>query len=229
MSSDNGSNFTAAERDLQEEVAAINSERVENDMLLEGIEWHFLPPYAPHMGGVWERLVRSVKTTLMALVTDRLLTDEELLSYLAEVEKVLNDRPLTKMGSDPKDDVPITPSDLLLLRGNSSCPAIASDNPLRRRWATVQELANRFYERFTGEYLPTLQGRSKWIKKRPPLRVGDIVLVMDDDTKRGRWPLGLVIETIVSHDDLVRSARVKTGDNIRIRPADRLVFLEHHE
>ena len=63
------------------------------------------------MGGVWERLVKSVKTTLQALVADRLLTDEELLSYLAEVEKVLNDRPLTKMGSDPRDEVPITPSD----------------------------------------------------------------------------------------------------------------------
>ena len=178
---------------------------------------------------MWERLVRSVKTTLQALVTDRLLTDEELLSYLAEVEKVLNDRPHTKMGSDPKDDVPITPSDLLLLRGNSSSPAIASDNPLRRRWATVQDLANRFYERFTREYLPTLQGRQKWVKERPPLRVGDIVLVMDDDTKRGRWPLGLVVETVVSHDGLVRSARVKTGDNIKLRPADRLVFLEHHD
>ena len=113
------------------------------------------------MGGVWERLVRSVKTTLMALVTDRLLTDEELLSYLAEVEKVLNDRPLTKMGSDSRDEVPITPSDLLLLRGNSSRPAIASDSPLRKRWATVQELANRFYERFRKEYMPTLQGRQK--------------------------------------------------------------------
>ena len=52
---------------------------------------------------------------------------------------------------------------------------------------------------------------------------------MDDDTKRGRWPLGLVVETVVSHDGLVRSARVKTGDNIKLRPADRLVFLEHHE
>ena len=227
--SDNGSNFTAAEKELQEEVAALNNERVEHDMLIEAIEWHFIPPYAPHMGGVWERIVRSVKTTLHALVTDRLLTDEELLSYLAEVEKVLNDRPLTKMGSDPRDNVPITPSDLLLLRGNSSCPAIAADNPLRKRWATVQELANRFYERFTREYLPTLQGRSKWVKERPQLRVGDVVLAMDDDTKRGKWPLGLVVETVESHDGRVRSARVKTSSNVRLRPADRLVFLEHHE
>ena len=141
----------------------------------------------------------------------------------------MDDRPLIKMGSDPRDEVPITPSDLLLLRGNSSHPAIASDNPLRKRWATVQDLANRFYERFTREYLPTLQGRSKWVKERPQLRVGDIVLVMDDDTKRGRWPLGLVVEIVESHDGRVRSARVKTGNNVRLRPADRLVFLEHHD
>ena len=137
--SDNGSNFTAAKKELREEVAAINSERVENDMLVEGTSYH----HTHHTWVACGRLVRSVKTTLQALVADRLLTDEELLSYLAEVEKVLNDRPLTKMGSDPKDDVPITPSDLLLLRGNSSNPAIVSDNPLRRRWTTVQDLANR--------------------------------------------------------------------------------------
>ena len=52
---------------------------------------------------------------------------------------------------------------------------------------------------------------------------------MDDDTKRGRWPLGLVVETVVSHDGLVRSAKVKTGDNIKLRPAERLVFSEHDE
>ena len=49
---------------------------------------------------------------------------------------------------------------------------------------------------------------------------------MDDDTKRGRWPLGLVVETVVSHDGLIRSARVRTGDTTKLRPAYRLVFLE---
>ena len=32
------------------------------------IDWRFNPPAASHMGGVWERMVRSVKTCLQAVV-----------------------------------------------------------------------------------------------------------------------------------------------------------------
>ena len=55
------------------------------------------------MGGVWERIVKSVKSVLRQLVGNRLLDDEQLLTFMAEVEKILNDRPLTRMGSDPRD------------------------------------------------------------------------------------------------------------------------------
>ena len=142
---------------------------MQDTALLEHIDWHFTPPYAPHIGGVWERLVKSVKYVLRALVTHRLLTDEELLSFLAEAERIVNDRPLTRASSDPRDPTPLTPSDLLLLRGNPSTPPIADSNPLRRRWATVQALGSEFYKRFVAEYLPTLQERSKWQRERRQL------------------------------------------------------------
>lgn len=32
---------------------------------VHGVEWNFFPPIAPHMGGCWERLLRSVKTILL--------------------------------------------------------------------------------------------------------------------------------------------------------------------
>ena len=227
--SDNGTNFVAADKELKNEIQAINSNRVDQDMLLEAIEWHFNPPHAPHMGGVWERIIQSVKSTLRVLITDRFLTDEELLSFLAEVEKVLNDRPLTRMGSDPNDATPITPNDILLLRRNDCSSSVSENHGIRKRWATVQELANKFYERFESEYLPTLQARAKWTQERPSLREGDIVLVAETEAKRGQWPLGLVVETLNSHDGRVRSAKVKVGNSIRTRPVDKLVFLEHHE
>ena len=198
-------------------------------MLLEGIEWHFLPPYAPHMGGVWERLVGSVKSTLKALVTTRLLTDEELLTFLAEAERVVNDRPITKMSGDPKDPTPLSPSDLLLLRGNASSSTIADTNPLRRRWAIVQDLASTFYERFLAEYLSSQQPRSKWQRERPAIRVNDVVLVAEEDLPRGQWPLGIVVEAVTSEDGRVRSARVRVAGKERLRSVDKLVYLEHYD
>ena len=226
MFSDNGSNFVAADKELADEIQAINSLKTDNEMLRIGVKWNFIPPRAPHMGGAWERLVKSVKETLKGLITRRLLDDEELRTYLTEAEKILNDRPLTRMGSHVKDPVPLTPSDLLLLKRNSADTAIADDNPLRKRWTIVQDLANKFFERFTDEYLPALQERSKWIRKRRNIQANDVVLVVTEEVKRGQWPLGLVIEPIVSDDGLVRSAIVKVGNKEFKRPVNKLIFLE---
>ena len=175
------------------------------------------------MGGVWERLIRSVKKILKHLVGDRLLTDEELVSFMCEAEKIMNDRPLTRMGSDPRDDTPLTPNHLLLLRSNVSVPDTEA-NHIRRRWQTVQRIANRFYERFLSEYVPELQVRSKWSSTKENLRVNDIVLVADDDTPRGQWPLGIIVEVELSGDNLVRAAIVRCNGKEKRRPIHNSYF-----
>ena len=226
--SDNGTNFVAADKELSDEIQAINTKKLKDDMLLEAIEWNFNPPHAPHMGGAWERLIRSVKGILRHLIGERLLNDEELVSFLCETEKILNDRPLTRMGSDPRDPTPLTPSHLLLLRGNDSSPNTES-NHVRRRWQVIQAIANRFFERFISEYIPQLQVRSKWARTKENIRINDVVLVADDDAPRGKWPLGIVVEVETSSDGLVRSAKVRTNNKVKRRPINKLVFLEHHE
>ena len=180
------------------------------------------------MGGVWERMVRSVKELLRHLVGDRLLTDEELQSFMCEAENILNDRPLTRMGSDARDETPLTPSDLLLLRGNS-CLSNTEAHNIRRRWQVIQQLANRFYERFVSEYIPELQVRRKWTTEKENLKRGDVVLVAEEDTARGKWPLGVVTGVEVSADGLVRAATVRTNDKEKRRPIHKLVLLERHD
>ncbi|XP_062704550.1 uncharacterized protein LOC134286873 [Aedes albopictus] len=51
-------------------------------------EWHFNPPSAPHMGGVWERKVRSIKDALKVLACHDKLDDEGLLTLLAEASMI---------------------------------------------------------------------------------------------------------------------------------------------
>ena len=196
-------------------------------MLLEAIEWSFNPPHAPHMGGAWERLIRSVKDILRHLVGDRLLTDEELLSFMCEVEKIMNDRPLTRMGSDVRDPTPLTPNHLLLLRGNDSLSSTEA-NQVRRRWQVIQSIANSFYERFLSEYLPQLQVRSKWTTTKENLNVNDLVLIMEEDTPRGQWPMGVVSEVEHSSDGLVRAATIRCNNKEKRRPIHKLVLLERH-
>ena len=74
------------------------------------------------MGGVWERLIRSVRRILRASLHDRIVNDEALLTFMAEVERILNDRPLTRQENHPDDLEPLTPSKLVLLRSNQEIP-----------------------------------------------------------------------------------------------------------
>ena len=57
-----------------------------------------------HAGRVWERIIRSIKRILTALTTEQTLDDEASSTLLAEVEIILNDRPLVR-GEGQVDDL----------------------------------------------------------------------------------------------------------------------------
>ena len=44
-------------------------------------------------------------------------------------------------------------------------------------------------------YLQTMQSRQKWQVQQKNFAVDDVVLVYDEHTPRGKWPLGRVVET----------------------------------
>ena len=70
---------------------------------------------------------------------------------------------ILKDTNDPNDLDPLTPSQLLLLRPNSSLPSTHLGNlvPYRKRWKQSQYLANVSWKRWLKEYLPILQERQK--------------------------------------------------------------------
>ena len=84
--SDNGTNFVGAEREFAEYVAAWNKERIEEHLIQQGIRWNFNPPAAPHFGGVWERLVRSCKKAMYAVLGNRSVTEDVLSTTMCIVE-----------------------------------------------------------------------------------------------------------------------------------------------
>jgi len=119
---------------------------------------------------------------------------------MGEVERILNDRPLTPPTCDSKDPEPLTPSKLLLLRLNVCVSPVESDAVHvygSKRWKQAQCLADIFWKRWTREYLPTLQDKLKWLRPRPNLSVGDLVLVIGENSPRGHWPKGVVHEVFL--------------------------------
>ena len=167
---------------------------------------------------------------MKVLLKEQPLNDEGLLTLLAEVESIINGRPITKVSDDPKDSDALTPNHLLLLRSGTSLPPglfVKGDNYSRRRWRQVQYLADVFWRRWLREYLPALQERQKWGAAKRNFAVNDIVLVFDDTVPRSSWLLGRVLEVHSNKKDgLVRSVKVKTKTSTLVRPIDKLVLLE---
>lgn len=185
---------------------------------------------APHMGGAWERLVRSVKKALHNTLKERAPGEETLLTALAEAEYTVNSRPLTHVTADPEEEEPLTPNHFLI-GSASGRPHLAHFKPqeeevcLRQQWRIAQQLADMFWRRWLREYTPTLAQRRKWREKVEPIKEGDLVLLHDPTLPRNQWPRGRVTGVITGADGQVRAARIKTATREYTRPAVKIIVL----
>lgn len=177
-------------------------------------------PSASHMGGVWERQIRTVRNVLSSLLQDfgSQLDDEGLRTLFCEAMAIVNSRPLTISNlHDPFAPEPITPNHLLTMKSKVVLPPPGEfqtpDLYCRRRWRRIQYLANEFWTRWRKEYVQILQTRTKWSSTRRNIQIGDVVIVKDDNLPRNQWHLGRVIDTYASEDGLVRSVRLAIGDS----------------
>jgi len=133
------------------------------------------------------------------------------------VSAVVNSRPLTVENlNDPFSSDPLTPNHLLTMKSKVLLPPpgkfVKPDLYLHRRWRRVQYIVNEFWSRWRKEYLNLLQTRSKWIQTRRNVKVGDIVMVKDDNMPRNQWKIAKVQRTIPSADGLVRKVAVKVAN-----------------
>ena len=65
-----------------------------------GVQWTFNLEKAPWWGGIFERLVQSVKRCLRKIIGQAKFTYDELNTALIEVEGIINSCPLTYVSSD---------------------------------------------------------------------------------------------------------------------------------
>ena len=218
---DNGTNFVGGRRELETALDELSMNKLQRELLKDEcdlVEFRMNPPRASHMGGIWERQIRSARAVLTSLldVHGQHLDDELLRTLMTEAESVVNSRPLSYCSMTDTNPVePITPSQLLTLKSKVvlTPPGRFHDADVyaRQRWRRVQHLASLFWTRWRREVLPTLQERRKWTRAGPNLEEGDIVLVADDSAPRNSWPLGRVLKTYPSADRLVRSVQIRLG------------------
>ncbi|XP_053968803.1 uncharacterized protein LOC128870229 [Anastrepha ludens] len=228
--SDNATNFVGADRKLRELRDAFEAQQTEVQKYAtdEGFTFAFIPPRAPHFGGLWEAAVKSAKHLLVRAIGNALLTAEELQTLLVEVEAVLNSRPLVPLSQDPNDGEALTPAHLLVgcpLRALS--PAQVSMGPRRccDRWQLVCCLKQQFWRLWSRNYLLGLQQRSKWLHPKRNLELNDLVLVQEDNAPPQQWVLGRVAAIVTGQDGKVRVADVATKAGVIKPPVHKLAVL----
>ena len=116
-----------------------------------------------------------------------MLNDESFRTLLAEVECIVNSRPLTVENLEDQSSLPLTPNTILTMKSKIILPPPGifqqEDMYCRKRWRQVQHLANEFWTRWRKEY-------------------------EDQNLPRNQWPLARVAEVFPSDDGLVRRVRL---------------------
>ena len=195
---DNGTNFVGAEREVEEYVAALNKEGIEEHLVQRGISWKFNPPAAPFSLGVWERFLRRCEKTMYAVLGNRSVREDVLSTTMCIVEETLKARPLTPVSSDVNDLEAMTPNHFLLGNRNVCLPYLLCVEVIvdhRKLFRQTQAYANLIWYRFREKRLPTLNNRQKRrSKSNETLKEGDLVQLVDDSHKRGYYNQSRVTE-----------------------------------
>ena len=173
--------------------------------------------------------MKSAKAAMKQVLHNVTVNDEILVTAMTEVEALLNARPLTHVPVDPSEPEVLTPNHFLLGRASANLApvfVVNGDICLRKQWRTAQVLVNQFWRRWIKEYAPYLTERRKWGTERRNLEENDVVLVVDQNSPRGIWPLARVVRALPGPDGRVRTALVKTRTGEYVRPVAKLCLLE---
>ena len=173
--------------------------------------------------------MKSCKSALRSVLLNQTVTDEVLSTVIAEVSVLLNSRPMTHISIDPSDLEPLTPNHFLLGRPQPDLPPAPfvepTNKPTKKQWRHAQALTDQFWRRWMEEYVPSLIERRKWNRPNQHIQKDDLVLIVDQNTPRGLWPMGRVLNIYPGDDGVVRVAEVKTGTGLYTRPVTKLCLL----
>jgi hypothetical protein len=230
MYSDNAQTFRCVSRHLN----ILQADPSVQDLLARrNLLWIFSASLAPWWGGFWERMVRSVKDLLRRSNGRACLAYDELEASLIEIESVINARPLNYIGEGADDPLPITPNQFLNNR-RSTCatpePAVNLLAPTSTSAVLVEldkerrEYVSSICSRFIEDYVMQLDNFQTKGKPGQKIRVGEVVLIHDENTKRLMRSTGLVLELRKSCDGLVRSVVLRSPNGNIINRAIQCLY-----
>lgn len=209
--SDNATNFVGANNLLN----LASSSDLKKYAYEKSIKWHFIPPRAPHHGGLWEAAVKSAKHHLIRVTNGQVLNFEEYATVFSTIESILNSRPLCYRQTSNSVPELLTPGHFLVgscLLTIDAPEAISSKTvSLSRRYELMQSQINSFWKSWSADYLNELKLRAKWQKLETNLKPQDVVLIKEPNLKPSQWMMGVIETTFSDNQGVVRTATVRTN------------------
>ena len=232
--SDNGTNFVATNRFL---VSLQECNEVRNYFVDKRITWVHNSPRASWQGGMFERLIGVVKSSLHKALHHRQVSSNELATILMEVEAVVNNRPLVYVNKDVTNEDTITPAHMLYGRKLFLYPTFETHDyeyddvnniaVLHAYNNKINNIIKRFTVLWSTEYLQSLREKH-YLPYPAPLRIPCIgeVVVVKLDTDKSKWVLGKIVSLLPGIDGAIREALVLTNGKTNRRTVDKLIPLE---
>ncbi len=141
MYSDNESNFQGAANEFYKLQQAVKKAKQQLQAHVQNIKWHFTPPRSPNFGGIWEAVIKVMKTLMKKMVEPHPLKLDELMNVITSIEALMNSRPLLSAeGVELEEGLALTPAHFLIYRPMKAppTPAIsAAKITFLRRWQLV--------------------------------------------------------------------------------------------
>ena len=216
MYSDPGSQFIAASSELSQMWKCIDKDAILRKSADNGMKWIFGSADSPWQQGAVESMVKAAKKAINFAVHNQRLSPSEFLTLCAEVTNTLNERPIGLLPGDDSDINVLTPNSLLLGRATAKNPGgWQSSNSLSARYQLVQQVSDHFWNKWVELCAPSLVVQRKWHKSTNNLKPGDVVLVLDRNTLRGNYRLGLIQKVFPGSDGKVRNVTL-TYKNFKI-------------
>ncbi|KAL1477088.1 hypothetical protein MTO96_036033 [Rhipicephalus appendiculatus] len=197
---------------------AIGHEVVKDYCSGNQIQWKRIAECAPWWEGFYERLIRSMKTSMRKIISKMTTSVEELRTIVPEVEGALNNRPLTYVYGEPNEPMPITPADII--GGRRQLQDLQTRlyiGEVEDAWRSRCKLWRAWWKRWHREYIKEIGATVKAkTRQARPLSQGDMVLI-EDKGPRTFWKMCRVEKIYPGRDGITRACLLRTGNKELLR------------
>ena len=155
---------------------------------------------------MYERVIKDLKKTLYKTLRRTTLSFEQLETVIVDIERQMNNRPLTYVESEGGEEQVLTPNVLMWGQNAHEIEEIEEDgDEVSKLHKRLKEAKQHAWKRWKHEYIRSLL-ESHRVNRKTALvpDIGEIVLVVGDEKNRAKWKKGRVMRHVRGRDGVIR-------------------------